>query len=394
MKNSIRFFLVFPLGLLAGMFSFCLSVQAAEMVISEDTVWEKGEVKVIDDPEGNGLIIMPGAKLTINPGVIIKLGKNNAIFPMGELAIQGSAAEPVIITSLKDDSAGGDTNGEGNTSTPAPGDWYGILSNGQGAKVSIDYAKISYGGGRDDSPSQLIMAYQINSFSLTHSSLKYNTGAIFFGQVESAKINFSNIYLDESSCHEEEGIRYCEMPSINYYGEGTLEAANNFWSHAQGPTLMESISGPEDIKGIFISGNINYTPYLSEEWKSEEEEEALEPVIIVPGIMGSWQYLNQWTIDPILHTYDNLIEAMIQSGYELNKNLFVFPYDWRRDNAVTASELKEKINEVKEETQSPKVDLVAHSMGGLISRFYVQSEEYDNDVDQLIFLGTPHNKPG
>ena len=36
------------------------------------------------------------------------------------------------------------------------------------------------------------------------------------------------------------------------------------------------------------------------------------------------------------------------------------------------------------------MDLVAHSMGGLVARQYVQSGEYENDVDQLIFLGTPH----
>ncbi len=52
--------------------------------------------------------------------------------------------------------------------------------------------------------------------------------------------------------------------------------------------------------------------------------------------------------------------------------------------------LKQKINEIKQRTNSSKVDIVAHSMGGVVSRYYAQSDEYNNDIDQLIFLGTPH----
>jgi len=120
------------------------------------------------------------------------------------------------------------------------------------------------------------------------------------------------------------------------------------------------------------------------------QPQPISPVIIVPGIMGSWQVDGEWQIDPILHTYDNLIEAMVQEGYKLNQDLFIFPYDWRQDNVLTAGLLKERINAVKEQTESEKVDIVAHSMGGLVSRYYIQSNEYENDVDQLIFLGTPH----
>lgn len=122
-----------------------------------------------------------------------------------------------------------------------------------------------------------------------------------------------------------------------------------------------------------------------------EPEGELDPVIIAPGIMGSWEKYGEWVIDPIFHTYDSLIEAMIESGYELNETLFLFPYDWRANNVITAGLLKQKINEIKQRTSSSKVDIVAHSMGGLVSRYYAQSNEYNNDVDQLIFLGAPHH---
>lgn len=119
-------------------------------------------------------------------------------------------------------------------------------------------------------------------------------------------------------------------------------------------------------------------------------EVEIDPVIVIPGILGSTQKGNDWIIDPILHTYDDLIATLDENGYTPGEDLFTFGYDWRNSNVATADLLKEKIDEVKEACACTKVDLVAHSMGGLVARQYLQSDVYENDVDQLIFLGTPH----
>lgn len=115
-----------------------------------------------------------------------------------------------------------------------------------------------------------------------------------------------------------------------------------------------------------------------------------DPVIIIPGILGSEKHNDEWVIDPILHTYDDLIATLDINYYTPDVDLFTFPYDWRKSNVDTAVLLKQKIDEVKAICQCAKVDLVAHSMGGLVARQYIQSDAYDHDVDQLIFLGTPH----
>jgi len=122
----------------------------------------------------------------------------------------------------------------------------------------------------------------------------------------------------------------------------------------------------------------------------EIEPEKPDPVIIIPGILGSEQHNGEWIIDPILHTYDDLIATLDANGYTPEIDLFPFPYNWRKSNVETAELLKEKIDEVKEICECDKVDLVAHSMGGLVARQYIQSDVYEDDVDQLIFLGTPH----
>ncbi|MBI5734181.1 MAG: putative Ig domain-containing protein, partial [Candidatus Kerfeldbacteria bacterium] len=115
-----------------------------------------------------------------------------------------------------------------------------------------------------------------------------------------------------------------------------------------------------------------------------------DPVIIVPGIMGSAEKNGVWIIDPILHTYDDLIETLKVNGYTEGQDLFTFAYDWRWNNTLTAVSLQNKINQVQAVCGCAKVDLVAHSMGGLVARSYIQSDRYENDIDQLIFLGTPH----
>ena len=117
--------------------------------------------------------------------------------------------------------------------------------------------------------------------------------------------------------------------------------------------------------------------------------QTLTPVIIIPGILGSAQHNGEWIIDPITHGYDNLIDTLTANGYEKGKTLFPFPYDWHLSNAITATLLKNKISEVKGICGCSQVDIVAHSMGGLVARSYIQSNQYLHDVRKLIFLGTP-----
>jgi uncharacterized alpha/beta hydrolase family protein len=55
-----------------------------------------------------------------------------------------------------------------------------------------------------------------------------------------------------------------------------------------------------------------------------------------------------------------------------------------------ALRLKEIIDLVKQKTGSSKVNIVAHSMGGLVTRQYLQLFNYDS-VDKIILINTPNN---
>ncbi|MFZ5819769.1 MAG: esterase/lipase family protein [Chloroflexota bacterium] len=58
--------------------------------------------------------------------------------------------------------------------------------------------------------------------------------------------------------------------------------------------------------------------------------------------------------------------------------------------AENAAQLGVYLEGVKNATGAEQVDLIAHSMGGLVSRYYIHQLMTEDDVAQLIMLGTPN----
>lgn len=77
-------------------------------------------------------------------------------------------------------------------------------------------------------------------------------------------------------------------------------------------------------------------------------------------------------------------------------NFYEFAYDWRRDNRANARILKKLIDKrlkcwrESSGARDAKVILLAHSMGGLISRYYLEVLEGWQDSRALFTFGTPY----
>lgn len=77
-------------------------------------------------------------------------------------------------------------------------------------------------------------------------------------------------------------------------------------------------------------------------------------------------------------------------------NFFEFPYDWRRDNRVAARRLDRLVATAlprwKEYSGSAdaEVVLLAHSMGGLVARYWLEVMEGWRACRALVTFGTPH----
>jgi pimeloyl-ACP methyl ester carboxylesterase len=390
-----------PLFIVAGFFVFASIAKADDININQDTTWHDGEIIIIND-EGGDLVISPGAELTIEAGVIVKMADFSKIKVYGDLEIQGSSTKPVIITSIKDDSAGGDTNNDGNATIPAPGSWGKIKTFGSLAQINIDYAQIKYGGAQEIYPCFADSPFKIastgNTIVITHSQLVDNNSLFEIGD-SNLKINYSNIYnnYNPAYCYEQNSGMDCGA-AIGNYGNTIYDLTNNYWGHPLGPTqIITDDDWNKTLLGTHIFGQADYVPFLTSPWTPAPPKQKLNPVILIPGLLGSWDMGSGYELDPIFNTYDNLWAALKQYGYEENKTLFALPYDWRRSNIYTALLLKDKIQEVISACNSAnpidfdcnKVDLVAHSMGGLVARAYIESNDYNNNVDQLIFLSTP-----
>lgn len=200
-------------------------------------------------------------------------------------------------------------------------------------------------------------------------------------------------------------------------------------------------------------------PDLNRLYSFEDHSVPQPPVIVIPGILGSrlrhratgeelwpgsaWNLLlgrkDQLAlkIDPVSlepvddgteafglfegafgqDFYGEILNTLEKSGGYKRGNLgekvsgpsrryYVFTYDWRQDNVVTARKLDAFIDQVRCDygNQKLKVDVIAHSMGGLVARYYINYGSRDvldsNDfpinlsgaekLHTVILLGTPN----
>ncbi len=88
--------------------------------------------------------------------------------------------------------------------------------------------------------------------------------------------------------------------------------------------------------------------------------------------------------------YSDIDSFFTNMGYVKGTNFFVYPYDWRKDVRSTQTDLDALIETAKQKSGQSKVNLVVHSMGGLVARYYISDSQKAVKVNKLIELGVPH----
>lgn len=150
------------------------------------------------------------------------------------------------------------------------------------------------------------------------------------------------------------------------------------------------------VKG-FLGGGVAYDLALPVD---PDEPDHLEPAGLVAEVAG-------------LDVYAAILKTLRRAGGyqagtehpEMGAAYFVFDYDWRLSCAATAAALDRKIKEIQALYKDPglKVDIVAHSMGGLVTLYYLLYGDRDvrddprpvpdfsgaRNVGTVVLLGTP-----
>ncbi len=159
------------------------------------------------------------------------------------------------------------------------------------------------------------------------------------------------------------------------------------WTQANNPSsLDDSINSVAvDSSGVYLGG-YDSSPGNSQ-WRIEKRvanpppPPTTPPIILVHGYhgtpTGTWQTMKTRLQQDGFTVFETDLAPGIPSA--------------NGDIVNYANILKNHIQQVKTQTGASQVDLVVHSMGGLVSRWYIQQPGYQGDVRRLIMLGTPNH---
>jgi triacylglycerol lipase len=88
--------------------------------------------------------------------------------------------------------------------------------------------------------------------------------------------------------------------------------------------------------------------------------------------------------------WDTMKARFLADGWESNY-LYAYTFSSTKSNALIAQDVATRVNEIKAATGAAKVDIIAHSMGSLSSRYYLKNLGGTANVDDWVSLGGPNH---
>lgn len=144
------------------------------------------------------------------------------------------------------------------------------------------------------------------------------------------------------------------------------------------------------LASVVFGGALDVLELSGPDDLSDDIGDGVEVTGIVPNVEvvpGFWK-----------HGGYSIISRSLRVGIdvEVGRNFFEFAYDWRRDNRVSARKLnavaRSKLADWRKSSGNAEAQivLVAHSMGGLVSRYFIECLDGWRITRRLISIGTPY----
>jgi pimeloyl-ACP methyl ester carboxylesterase len=169
------------------------------------------------------------------------------------------------------------------------------------------------------------------------------------------------------------------LPGIT--GSLLTKDGKDVWAPTGGAILNALVSLGKNVKSLALKED---PPDVDDLGDGVVATRVMPDIHLIPGL---------WKIDGYSKLKSYVIKTFdVQPG----KNLFEFPYDWRRDNRVSARKLHHASSDWLKSwrdtsgNKDAKLVLVGHSMGGIVSRYFLECLDGWRDTRTLITFGTPY----
>lgn len=103
-----------------------------------------------------------------------------------------------------------------------------------------------------------------------------------------------------------------------------------------------------------------------------------DPILFVHGYLGSsanWETMKQ---------------RFIADGWQ-DFELYSYNFSFISSNATTAAEIRDHVDDIIAKTGATKVDIIAHSMGSISSRYYLKNLGGSSKIDAWVSLAGPNH---
>jgi pimeloyl-ACP methyl ester carboxylesterase len=341
---------LFILLLLVPSLTFADTLLPTNATITENTHFVASSSPYIIEDYLN---IQAGATLVIDPGVVVKLkSRYGCIGGLGNLIIGSNTGTRTYITSYKDDTVGGDSNGDGDTTVPTRDDWTCIGSPyGEGGSYTIENTTIRYGGNYGN----VGMVNVYSTSTISNTTLEEFSGSAFRiaahttitdSKIQGGRKAFRDLpaSLIVSNTSFENIAQTVLSGRYDSRFTHVIDVRNNWWGKDTGPNVRTD-RGPYgsfvgDIgtdQQVLDEGQILYSPWLTSYPVVATTPTTLatttatstcttachSSILFLPGIMGTRLYDNQgerlWESFGIAEDTKQARLAMDQNGYSINE---------------------------------------------------------------------------